>query len=620
MKATTLFVSALFPYFLGTRGFLPEEDIRGINHTSNVASFAFQNANLSKNCLQQLNQYVKDLAGKKMWALKMFDASGKNPSGILEGNFYELGSFDECMSIEETMAEDTIIGKYCVGKLPFGLKLGVCAPGACTARELEGVYNGTGFSFSESNCQSKESQPKIDVGAAIVISFLGMVLCWIIFSTIYDAITQQLEKVSRHWFLISFSFFTNGRKMFAISKNDDEISCLHGIRVISIMWIILGHWGLLFGRLPIRNLNFVLEFMNTPSSMILLGGQNAVDTFFLLSGLTLAYVFVKHSKKGTKLNLLVFYAHRYIRLTPAVGIMLVFHMFLLKYMGSGPLWPSIVETLSGPCEKNWWKVLLYIQNFGTMNDVCMEPTWFLSVDMQLYMVSPLLLLPLLKWPNVVLAVTACLAACSMVAGFVLTWIFNIIKIENGGVYMTYIYLPPYTRAAPWLVGIILGYLIYDTKTRTGRVVLNKVFVVAMWITALAVLITCVFAEHDLLVSTEGLLWKHGLNNALRRTAWAVAIGWVIYACTFGYGRLVNAFLSCTVFKVLSRLTFSFYLTHIFVQAVTMEGFQMNPVVSVGFILTIVWTNYAMTFFASLLLTLGFESPLIAIEKRLLRRH
>lgn len=54
----------------------------------------------------------------------MIDATAKLQPGILKGNVYELGSYDECMEIDANVvsANDTnplnIKGKYCFGSIP----------------------------------------------------------------------------------------------------------------------------------------------------------------------------------------------------------------------------------------------------------------------------------------------------------------------------------------------------------------------------------------------------------------------------------------------------------------------------------------------------------------------
>ncbi|CAE1236827.1 unnamed protein product [Acanthosepion pharaonis] len=52
-----------------------------------------------------------------------------------------------------------------------------------------------------------------------------------------------------------------------------------------------------------------------------------------------------------------------------------------------------------------------------------------------------------------------------------------------------------------------------------------------------------------------------LYTALARTVWALSVGWVIYACSTGYGGFVNTILSWKAFIPLSRLTYCAYLVH-----------------------------------------------------------
>lgn len=43
----------------------------------------------------------------------VIDASAKPPSGIMYGNHFVAGNFDECINIWEVKNETTIQGKYC---------------------------------------------------------------------------------------------------------------------------------------------------------------------------------------------------------------------------------------------------------------------------------------------------------------------------------------------------------------------------------------------------------------------------------------------------------------------------------------------------------------------------
>lgn len=45
----------------------------------------------------------------------------------------------------------------------------------------------------------------------------------------------------RHLLLTSFSLYTNGKHLMNTRKNQETISCLDGLRYLSICWIIYGH-------------------------------------------------------------------------------------------------------------------------------------------------------------------------------------------------------------------------------------------------------------------------------------------------------------------------------------------------------------------------------------------
>ena len=38
-----------------------------------------------------------------------------------------------------------------------------------------------------------------------------------------------------------FSIYKNFKKIFHVSNDENQLSCLHGIRVLSLAWVILGH-------------------------------------------------------------------------------------------------------------------------------------------------------------------------------------------------------------------------------------------------------------------------------------------------------------------------------------------------------------------------------------------
>lgn len=75
-----------------------------------------------------------------------------------------------------------------------------------------------------------------------------------------------------------------------------------------------------------------------------------------------------NSSKG-KINIPLMYFHRYLRLTPLLGITVLLSMSLLRFLGNGPIWPILFESYGESCKRNWWTVLLYVQNYLNPTDI-----------------------------------------------------------------------------------------------------------------------------------------------------------------------------------------------------------------------------------------------------------
>jgi peptidoglycan/LPS O-acetylase OafA/YrhL len=80
---------------------------------------------------------------------------------------------------------------------------------------------------------------------------------------------------------------------------------------------------------------------------------------------------MKDLSKGKKFNLPLHYIHRYIRLAPARAIMLLFNATLFSRLGSGPLWTYNSQSTEEECRKNWWKYMLFINNWFPVEKVCL---------------------------------------------------------------------------------------------------------------------------------------------------------------------------------------------------------------------------------------------------------
>lgn len=120
------------------------------------------------------------------------------------------------------------------------------------------------------------------------------------------------------------------------------------------------------------------------------------------------------------------------------------------------------------------------------------------------------------------------------------------------------YVKPYTRAAPYAMGGLLAFIFH--KTRKPK--LNTVLVVLLWIIAI---VAGYFAfQGKGFENISNKLWSKQERYAyeiLFRPVWGLCLCWVLWACHFGYGGIINRFLSIKYFVTISKLGYGVYMIH-----------------------------------------------------------
>ncbi|XP_055942768.1 nose resistant to fluoxetine protein 6-like [Argiope bruennichi] len=153
--------------------------------------------------------------------------------------------------------------------------------------------------------------------------------------------------------LLAFSFKTNMGKIFTVGKGDG-IRAIHGLKFLSMALIIFQHTSsFATTNLFYVNPGFTEETPKDFLSQIFVNGTFAVDTFYLISGVLVAFVTLKGLEKTNgKLPLLYFYFHRYFRLTPLFMAVIMFCAYHLQNVSSGPNWLHSIEMYDSWCRQN----------------------------------------------------------------------------------------------------------------------------------------------------------------------------------------------------------------------------------------------------------------------------
>ncbi|KXJ72976.1 hypothetical protein RP20_CCG016825 [Aedes albopictus] len=593
-----------------------------------------QGSSPDSQCLKTLRQLAEGYLVRERLGLEWFDSWGKTPSGLYHQNGYAFGNVDQCRAIEQVrMQHCTFIAAF-----PSDLALyysGLCVPHSCSpdyVAQLYGNYLVTqGMMLiplvrQETLCiRDEEIQYSGAMITAIIVSSLvGLhVLC----STLYELICLSLKRDVNPLFT-AFSLLENIRTILQLvtrvkntEKKSTVIDCAHGIRSLSMIWIIVVHVHETTFALPMENspawLNYLKNFIPT---VLFYGGGLAVDTFLVLSGMLVAMSILRELDKKRRFNPLMLYLHRYIRITAPLAALILFVVSFAVYMGEGVYWKVQMESLMEPCMTNWWAALLHIQNYVDPGNMCLPWTWYLSVDMQLYIIAPALIYPLWRYGKRVLTVIAGLAILSM-ACVLASFLTNELRLTVPDAQRYVLtYYATHARMAVWLWGLAFGYLLH--KTRNTGLHLPKRYWAIGWTACFALLGLILFANYQIYTSNAAdfSFVADAFFEPLSRSMFAFCVMWIILACVNGKGGLLDEFLGASMWQPLSRLSYTMYLLH----TVMLAMGSLAPVNTSAYFSAIdlfyrIWGAIGLTTSVSLLWSAIFEIPFGTLDRLLLKR-
>ncbi|GFU13151.1 o-acyltransferase like protein [Nephila pilipes] len=416
-------------------------------------------------------------------------------------------------------------------------------------------------------------------------------------------------------FLNCFCIITNGNKLFRIPSNDDPLSCLYGMRLFSTFVVVCIHCiaAYTFASKSMEHLSYFNEWYG----QILVNSHSIISGFFVLGGFLNAYsFFVIYEKTNGKIPYFLYYLNRFRRITPLHMLMLGFFTTLYSYTGSGPLWPTF--TTNPLCRDTWWSNVLYISNWWSVYEQCLPWTWYIVIDMQLYIISPLFLIPLMKRQKLGYFLVGAAIFGGCLATLLLTLHYNLasgisrmespteeifITLHRFWEYFDLLYAQPYTRISSYLVGSLVAFYVYKRRTNnTGK---NSTLTLLFgWIVAIVMMGVCFFALYGGQSSTRQI----AVYNAVKEIFFSCGFGWIIYVCVTGQAGFLNTFFSWKYFVPFSRVSYCVNLIHVslilrhYLTSVKLEEPTVIPKI---YLITRI---SAMSFLISFLMSLIFEFP------------
>lgn len=221
--------------------------------------------------------------------------------------------------------------------------------------------------------------------------------------------------------MVAFSLVKNTKELVSLKHDPSDIPTAHSIRFFNAIMLIISHKCMAMFFNPYVNRTEMSEAIGQSWTVLGRAASLYTDPFLMLSGMLTAYSLFGRLQKGHKIKIFQEYAGRYLRIMPPLAALILFCTYVLPLLGSGPQWNLVVTHHSGICKQYWWRNLLFIHNWFGFKEMCLTHTHHVGIDTELFLLAPIMVLMLWKWPKKSSILIFVLALISTYARFYVTY-------------------------------------------------------------------------------------------------------------------------------------------------------------------------------------------------------
>ncbi|XP_021712120.1 nose resistant to fluoxetine protein 6-like [Aedes aegypti] len=298
----------------------------------------------------------------------------------------------------------------------------------------------------------------------------------------------------------AFSLSGNLKKLGSLnSRSRQDLLFLDGIRVLTMLTIVLCHASIPMIRMPLKN----PEKMEQQFSMFwfpiaMAGNTYLVQIFFVIGGVVLAVNFMDHIKTHPQFKmwyLMDRILNRLVRILPVYSFVILFQVSWYNRLKNGP----IAERYQDHCMENWWTNLLFVNNYIEANKPCLQFTWYLGADFQLFLVGTIILMFIWRFPKFINASICFMVIFALVVPAAVIYFNNldatvmmivryvIDEIRNLDYYLK-VYVTFESNAGNYFFGVVTG-IVYHHFVEHGKTLEDIQHFSAMFLSAVAFFVT-----------------------------------------------------------------------------------------------------------------------------------
>ncbi|XP_023940019.2 nose resistant to fluoxetine protein 6-like isoform X2 [Bicyclus anynana] len=537
-------------------------------------------------CLERTLLMLRNLQNFTLWAVWAWDSISSEPEGILYGNRFQLGNFDECMRAPWYRQHPELRSQYCLADIvlertdravkkatdPFDpyesalnvleyqspikrplnrLTWGVCVPAVCAPRSVERL---AGVMLARSHLGAVGLRARIAVSDScqradeplrydeLFYAFISVAACSVVITLICTFLTYKWKRSAennfKHQIIKAFDLKTNANKL--LNRTDQGTDVMYGIKFLSMCIVVSGHqYGITNGG-PVSNGVKVDEDALSVAGLFILHEDIVVDTFFLLSGFLTAAALGKLARMP---NIFVLFFKRYMRLIVTYAVVIFYICAVFPHTGSGPLWNRAIAEDTKPCRENWWLNLLMVSNYINSQNMCLVISWYIPCDYHFFVVTVLLYWLYRRHPRVGRAAAVAVLLAALATPGVINYLnslpaiqmftYDFVSNPRGPIQFHLTYIKSHTRYAAYLIGFLSGY-IFSRITASGNLKrISKKWSILGATLSLLMMTMMTFSGPTFLWRSYNAL-ESAVYAALNRPVWAGSVALLVMCCSLGH--------------------------------------------------------------------------------------
>ncbi|CAH1641051.1 unnamed protein product [Spodoptera littoralis] len=212
-----------------------------------------------------------------------------------------------------------------------------------------------------------------------------------IVGTIYDNFAGDNPNKSK--LLSAFSIPANWRRLTFIREGGDPRQAalvpMEGLRVMALGFTTYAHANVIHFMFHIKNPEYLEKLTQRLDGIYLSDGTSLIQAFVMMTCFLTGYNLLIYSQKQ-ELGLYMLplcIIKRLIRITPVHLLIVGFGATWWLNTRDGPLVSTTIGLESEACTTKFWSHVFLVNNIVDSDKYCVVPTWFLPVNMHMYILA-----------------------------------------------------------------------------------------------------------------------------------------------------------------------------------------------------------------------------------------